>query len=76
MHFYSGNPKLSVRDYCTGILSRLMHHHLAGLANSLFLLLSSGVRVVGLVSRENGPNDPCGLIGHCDSRHTRWFSFE
>lgn len=35
-----------------------MHHYLAGLANSLFFLISSGVRVVELVSAVLVPADP------------------
>ena len=61
---------------CLGFGGRLMHHHLAGLAISLFLFLSSRVRVVRLVSGQNGPDDPSRFVGHCNSRYACWFSFQ
>ena len=59
---------------CLGFGGRLMHHHLAGLANSWSLFFSSCVGCVRFVAGEDRPDDPSGLVGHCDSRVARLIS--
>ncbi len=59
-----------------GFGGRHMHHHLAGLANSLFFFSSSRVRVVRFVSSENGPDDPCGFVGHGNGGDAGRFAFQ
>ena len=61
---------------CPGFGGRLMHHHLAGLANALFFFLLGSVGCVGFVSGQNCPDDPCRFIRHSDSRQARWFSLQ
>ena len=61
---------------CLGFGGRLMHHHLAGLANSLCLFPLGCVRRVGFVAGQDCPDDPSCLVGHCDGCYARWFAFE
>ena len=72
----SGQLRPGPSTGCPGFGGRLMHHHLAGLANSLFFLPLGCVGCIWFVAGQNGPNDPSGLVGHSDSRQARWFSLQ
>ena len=61
---------------CPGFGGRLMHHHLAGLANSLFFFLSGCVWCVRLVSGQDRPSNPCRFVGHGDSGDSGRFTFK
>ena len=62
---------------CLGFGGRLMHHHLAGLANSVFLSLSdSSVWVVGFIACKHCPDDAGRFVGHGDRCDTGGFAFE
>ena len=60
----------------SGCGGRLMHHHLACLANSRFLFFSGCVGRVWFVAGQNSPGDPRRLVGHGDSSDAGGFAFE
>ena len=72
----SGQLRPGPSTGCPGFDGRLMHHHLAGLANSLFFLLLGSVRCIRFVAGQNGPDDPCGLVCHGDSCDACRFAFQ